>query len=91
MADAQSGDAVEAQSLVDDGGGIGGGTHLGGADGVEDRGADIAGGLRQRRIVVADGRTGQIFLRLKFCQCLLLRTLQSRAKRRRRFRYDQLR
>ena len=68
----KAGDAVKAQPLVDDGSGIGCCAHLRGADGMEDRGADIAGGFRQRRIVVADGGAGQIFLRVKSRQRLLL-------------------
>ena len=59
---AKPGDAMKAQPLIDHGHGIARRAHLRGADGMEDRGADIAGGLRQRGIVVADRRAGQEFL-----------------------------
>ena len=58
------GDAVKTQPLVDHGHRIARRAHLRGADGMEDRGADIAGGLCQRRVVVADAGAGQIFLRM---------------------------
>ena len=61
--DAQSGDAVKPQPFVDDGQRIAGRAHLRGADGMKDRGADVAGGFRQRGVVVADRRPRQIFLR----------------------------
>ena len=43
----------DAQALVDHRQRIVGAAHLGGADGMKDRGADVAGGLRQRCLVVA--------------------------------------
>ena len=38
---------------------IGRQAHLGGADGMEDRGADVAGGLGERGVVVADPGPGR--------------------------------
>jgi hypothetical protein len=53
-----------AQPLVDHRHGIARAPHLGGADGVKDRAADVAGRLDQRRLAVADGAARKIFDRL---------------------------
>ena len=42
--------------------------HARGADGVKDGGADVAGGVRERRVVVADARARQKFDRRIFLQ-----------------------
>ena len=59
---AKSGQPVKPQPLIDDRQRIAGRAHPGGADRMKDRGADIAGGFRQRGIVVADRRARQEFL-----------------------------
>ena len=62
--------------------GIVGAAHAGGADGMEDRGADIAGGLFQRRlVVVAHLRARQIFDRRIFLQRRLRHDLARDADR----------
>jgi len=55
---------MKSQPFIDHGQWIGCRAHLRGADGVKDRGADIAGGLGQRVVVVADRGAGQVFLRM---------------------------
>jgi len=44
---------------------IAGKAHLGGADGMKDRRADVARGFRQRVVVVADRCARQVFVRMK--------------------------
>ena len=62
----------EAQAFVDHGHRIVGRSHLRGADRVEDRGADVSGGLGERGVVVADRGAGQEFLGMILLQRLLL-------------------
>ena len=61
--DAQPLDARDAQPAVDHRHRVAGEAHFGGADRMKDRGADIAGGLYQSRLVVVAHRgTRQIFV-----------------------------
>ena len=64
----QAVDADHAQPRIDHGAYVVVAAHAGGADGMEDRGADIAGGLFQRGLVIADRRARQIFDRRIFLQ-----------------------
>jgi len=61
-ATAEAGDAVKAQRSSTTAERFAGRAHLRGADGMEDGGADIAGGLGQRGVVVADEGPGRYSL-----------------------------
>ena len=53
---------MQPQLFIDHRQGVVGPAHPGGADRMKDRGADIAGGLGQGGVIIADRGAGQIFL-----------------------------
>src|ERR1700730_5856009 len=72
VGDAKPGNPVKAQALVDHRRGIAGRTHLRGYNGMKAGGADVAAGLGERSIVVADRRARQELGRVIGRQRLLL-------------------